>query len=160
MGAAFVVIEGNVTPTLLADNMEMQYAFDGVNTRAIIWSRTGNSFTGNFLRADGELVEVEMATAEGYPVIAKLIPTEFALSQNYPNPFNPATNIDFQLPQASSYTLTIFNVAGQVVAQFDGAAEAGYHSVTWDASNNASGVYFYKLVADNFSATKKMVLLK
>ena len=160
LGAARVVLKGDVTPQLLADNMELQYAFDGQNTNLLIWSRDGNSFTGKFLQADAEVMEVEMATADGSPVVAKLVPTEYSLSQNYPNPFNPTTTIQFALPVAGDYTLTIYNVQGQVVQQFSGAADAGIQTVEWNATNNASGVYFYRLTAGSFSATKKMVLLK
>lgn len=89
-----------------------------------------------------------------------VIPTEFALYQNYPNPFNPATTIKLALPTASNYTVGIFNVAGQRVASFSGYSEAGIVSVTWDASDAASGVYFYKAEAGTFEATRKMVLIK
>jgi hypothetical protein len=110
--------------------------------------------------ANGPVQSLEVATAQGAPVTLKLLPSDFALMQNYPNPFNPTTTIAFALPQASDYTLTIYNVTGQVVNQFSGHGEAGTVTVEWNASNQASGVYFYKLNAGNFSATKKMVLLK
>lgn len=88
------------------------------------------------------------------------LPTEFALFQNYPNPFNPTTTIGFSLPVASDYSLKIYNVTGQLVRSFGGHAEAGNHSIEWEASNYSSGVYFYKLEADKFTETKKMVLIK
>ena len=161
MGAAFVVMEGNVEPTLLAGNMEMQYAYDGVNTRILVFSIDGNSFSGQFLQANGSIVSVEMATVEGNPVVAKALPNAFALTQNYPNPFNPATTIGFSLPYAADYSLTIYNVNGQQVASFAGVGEAGTHTVEWNASNLASGIYLYKLQADGIDIdTKKMVLLK
>ncbi|HWR83055.1 MAG TPA: T9SS type A sorting domain-containing protein [Candidatus Deferrimicrobium sp.] len=160
MGAALVVVDGDVTPTLLADNMEMKYAFDGVNTRILVYSLEGHSFTGEFVNVPGTVVSIEMATRDGNPVVAELIPTEFALYQNYPNPFNPATKISFALPLASQYTLTIYNVSGQEVARFSDAHEAGVVELNWDAADLASGIYFYKLQAGDFSATKKMVLLK
>jgi hypothetical protein len=160
MGAAFVVVQGNVTPTLLATNMDLQYAFDGSTTRILVNSLTGESFTGRFLNVPGEVVSLEMATFEGQPVSLKTIPNEFSLSQNYPNPFNPTTTISFGLPTSGKYLLTIYNVRGQEVAHFSGTAEAGLHEIVWDASNNASGIYLYRLEADQFTATKKMVLLK
>jgi len=160
MGAAFMVAEGNVTPTLLAPNMEMKYAFDGVNTRILVFSMSAEGFTGEFVSVPSSLVDLQMATYDGYPVNLISIPTEFTLSQNYPNPFNPTTTIGFGLPVASDYSLTIYNVNGQEVATFSGAAEAGEHTIDWDASLNASGIYFYRLEANGFSATKKMVLVK
>ena len=161
MGAAAIVVAGNATPTLLAENMEMAYAFDGANTRILVSSmEIGAAFEGEFLRVNGQVLSIEMATYEGAPVAAKSVPSTASLFQNYPNPFNPTTTISFALPHAGDYTLTIYNVTGQTVANFSDQAEAGQVSVDWDASDMASGIYFYKLDATNFSDTKKMVLLK
>jgi hypothetical protein len=166
LGAAYVVVAGNVSPTLLADNVAMQFAYDGTNTRILVTPNLDNltkmeSFTGDFLSGiTGEIVSIEMATVLGQPVSGKIIPKHFALNQNYPNPFNPATTIEFALPVASNFTLTVYNVTGQVVKTFEGNAEAGFQQVTWDASTVSSGVYFYKLNAGNYSSTKKMVLIK
>ncbi|MCH7946381.1 MAG: T9SS type A sorting domain-containing protein [candidate division Zixibacteria bacterium] len=165
IGAVHLVISGKVEPILLADEMEIKYAFDGTNTRVLVWSIDGDSFTGDFLNVTGDVVSLEMATYEGQPVSLEVLPTEYALNQNYPNPFNPSTVISFSLPTQSDYTLTIFNVNGQKVAAFDGSAEAGQHEVVWEAGTvHASGIYFYRLVAENgtdrYVDTKKMVLLK
>ncbi|SVA64269.1 uncharacterized protein METZ01_LOCUS117123 [marine metagenome] len=94
------------------------------------------------------------------------IPLEFALHENYPNPFNPTTTLRFDLPEVSDITLTIYNMLGQKVRTFDYQnTSAGYHSVTWDATNNlgqqvGAGVYLYQLQTKNFVKTRKMVLLK
>jgi hypothetical protein len=101
-----------------------------------------------------------MATSLGHPVKVALVPTEFDLAQNYPNPFNPTTTIEFEMPISSNYTLTIYNVTGQVVETISGSADAGVVSVLWDAGDYSSGLYFYKLTAGDYTATKKMVLLK
>ncbi len=88
-------------------------------------------------------------------------PVEFALNQNYPNPFNPSTSISFSIPNASSVKLTIYNAIGKEVATLvNGTMESGNHKVVWNASNMPSGMYFYKLQADNFTSTKKMMLIK
>ncbi|MFQ5500028.1 MAG: T9SS type A sorting domain-containing protein, partial [Candidatus Zixiibacteriota bacterium] len=160
MGAAFVVVEGDASPELLASDMEMRYNYDGVNTRILVYSMQANDFSGDFLQVTGDIVSIEMATSDGSIVATKELPTEFALNQNYPNPFNPSTTVSFSLPTASDYDLRIYNVNGQEVATFSGHAEAGIVELEWEASNLASGIYFYKLSADNFSDTKKMVLLK
>ncbi len=90
-----------------------------------------------------------------------VLPEEFSLSQNHPNPFNPVTEISFSLPQANQVSLDVYNITGQKVAEIaSGQFEAGNHSVTWDASGQASGVYFYRLQAGEFEATRKMLLLK
>jgi len=89
------------------------------------------------------------------------LPKAFGIEQNYPNPFNPSTTIRFALPRASHVRLNVFNVAGERVATLiDSEAPAGYHTVKLDARGLASGVYFYKIEAGNFTETKKMVLLR
>ena len=88
------------------------------------------------------------------------LPEGFTLGQNYPNPFNPVTTIEMTLPVASDWSITIYNITGQKVADFSGYSEAGSVTVNWDASRVASGIYLYKGNAGIYSATKKMVLLK
>jgi hypothetical protein len=94
------------------------------------------------------------------------LPTEFALSQNVPNPFNPSTQIQFALPKDAQVNLSVYNVLGQHVKTLvNDMMRAGMQNVTWDGTDNtgsvvASGVYFYKLSAGDFSDTKKMLLLK
>ena len=159
MGAAFIVAAGEQTPDLMADNMEMQYAFDGANTRIVVFSMgEGETFSGDFISVD-DVISIEFATYEGTPVAAKNVPTSFALEQNYPNPFNPTAMIRFSLPNSTNWTLTFYNVTGQVVESVSGYDE-GYVEYAWDASELASGIYFYKLEAGEFTATKKAALLK
>jgi hypothetical protein len=89
------------------------------------------------------------------------LPTVFALRQNYPNPFNPTTQISYDLPQRSRVDLGVFNVLGQRVATLVNAEQsAGSYHVTWDGTDAVSGIYFFRLTADNYVSTKKMVLLK
>jgi hypothetical protein len=162
MGAAFVVVAGNRTPTLLADNMEMKYAFDGANTRILVYSMDkGEAFNGDFLRVDGQMVSAEFATYEGAPVSAKAVPGSYKLYQNYPNPFNPTTTVNFAVPTSGDYSLKVFNVTGQEVYEVTGTvAAAGIVPVELDATSWASGIYFYQININNFTDTKKMVLLK
>jgi len=88
-------------------------------------------------------------------------PAAYSLSQNYPNPFNPSTTISYELPSSSRVTLKIFNLLGQEIATLvDGQQDAGSHSLQWNAANVSSGVYFYRLQTENFSQTKKLMLLK
>ena len=89
------------------------------------------------------------------------IPEDIYLSQNYPNPFNPITSIEIALPWTTKMKLCIYNILGQEVkVLIDGQREAGYHMVTWDASDMASGIYFYRLTIDDLISTKRMVLMK
>jgi TctA family transporter len=83
------------------------------------------------------------------------------LSQNYPNPFNPSTEIKFSLPEASNVKLTIYDAIGkQVAVLVNDYLATGSYRYTWNASNLASGIYFYRIEAKNFNMVKKMVLLK
>jgi methionine-rich copper-binding protein CopC len=94
------------------------------------------------------------------------LPTEFALAQNYPNPFNPSTEINFDLPKNAHVELNVFNILGQTVTNLVSAdMEAGSHRVSWDGTDSdggsvASGIYFYRISAGDYSSSKKMMLLK
>ena len=93
------------------------------------------------------------------------LPVSYSLLQNYPNPFNAGTVIRFDLKESSDWTLKVYNVAGQVVRTFGGFNDASEVSVAWDGTDDrgvraASGVYFYRIDAGNFTATKKMTLMK
>lgn len=89
------------------------------------------------------------------------IPVNFKLHQNYPNPFNPSTVISFDMPKGGFVSLKVYNSLGQEVAVLiDGMVNAGMQQKVFKADNLPSGVYFYKLVTDNFSDVKKMSLIK
>jgi hypothetical protein len=94
------------------------------------------------------------------------IPERFALFQNYPDPFNAGTEILYALPSPCEVTLEIYNILGQRVAVLvDGPQPSGYHTVRWDGHDAfgqqvATGVYLYRLRAENFHSTRKMVLLR
>ena len=88
-------------------------------------------------------------------------PLEYSLKQNYPNPFNPTTTIEFSLPSSGFTTLKIFNLLGEEVASLvEGPVSAGRHTAQWNASTIPSGIYLYKLTANNFVETSKLVLMK
>lgn len=89
------------------------------------------------------------------------IPDDFNLSQNYPNPFNPTTTIAFSLPIANLVTFKVYNILGQEVATLvNEEMKAGNYTVNFNATQLASGVYFYKLTAGSFNSVKKMSVLK
>jgi hypothetical protein len=89
------------------------------------------------------------------------VPGGFKLEQNYPNPFNPATTIRYSLPHKSQVLLTVYNTLGQQVATLvQGQQEAGSYEVQFDGYALASGVYFYRIQAGTFVATKKLILMK
>ena len=89
------------------------------------------------------------------------VPTAFALSQNYPNPFNPATTIRFSVPQAGRVAIKVYDVLGQEQATLvDDTYAPGVYTVSWNAGRVASGVYFCRMTAGEFAATKRMLLVR
>jgi hypothetical protein len=96
----------------------------------------------------------------------KVAPSVYALSKNYPNPFNPTTTIDYSIPQAGNVELVIYNTAGQKIRTLiNQMQDASFYKVVWDGRDEsgqsvASGIYFYRLVAGNFSKIEKMTLIK
>lgn len=98
----------------------------------------------------------------GITPIGNIVPEKYVLSQNYPNPFNPTTNIEFTIPKNGNVNLAVFDISGKVVTTLVNnlRLNAGKYKVDFNASNLSSGTYFYKLTAENFVATKKMILIK
>ncbi len=112
---------------------------------------------GNESTPTAELTAVATGVRE-----ANFAATEFFLGQNYPNPFNPSTTISFSIPQQGTVQLRIIDLLGrEVAALIDGEERnAGTYRVTWNAGTSPSGIYFYRLQAGNFTATKRLLLLK
>ncbi len=89
------------------------------------------------------------------------LPGQFALKSNYPNPFNASTSIEFEVNSESNVRLETYDITGRLVAVlYDGTAAPGTHLVTWDASRQSSGVYFYRLRTASGTETRRMTLLK
>jgi hypothetical protein len=123
---------------------------DAFTLQPIVWKATNLDFEAVPTYNNGVSVDRDADLA-----------SEYVLSQNYPNPFNPSTTISFNLPQSGNVTLTVYNVLGQQVATLvNGALSAGTHSVPFDASRLASGVYVYELRAGSFVQQKRMMLVK
>ena len=94
-------------------------------------------------------------------VDVKGIPENYSLSQNYPNPFNPETEIRYEIPREGEVQLVVYNVMGQeVVTLVNTHQSAGAHVVKWNADEMSSGIYFYRLKINDFTATRRMVLMK
>lgn len=92
---------------------------------------------------------------------AGLVPGQFSLSQNYPNPFNPVTSISYSIQKSGHVELKIYNVLGEETAALvNEMKQPGIYKVNFDASNFASGVYFYRIISGDFTDVKKMVLIK
>lgn len=89
------------------------------------------------------------------------LPKQLSLDQNYPNPFNPSTTLSFSIPERAHVSLKVYNILGQEVETLvDETRNAGEYRVAWQASDKASGIYFYRLSYQDKVLTKKMVLLK
>ncbi len=114
-----------------------------------------------------ELTDIQMSDAQGALLSTSVdrgIPGEYTLLQNYPNPFNAGTVIQFSLKEQTDWKLSVYNITGQTVRTFAGNGQ-GSVQVAWDGADQsgqplASGVYFYRLEAKAFTATKKMILVK
>ncbi len=124
---------------------------------------------GKEVRLPDDVMSAQLVIGnDGYVAgeVSSALPDKFSLNQNFPNPFNPSTTLRFALPKACHAELVVYNTLGQKVATIvDRQMEAGHHLVVWDGRDGggqqvASGVYFYRLNAGEFSQTKKMMLLK
>jgi hypothetical protein len=128
--------------------------FDDVNNASYIATNEQNLVEFN-------LVKAKYNSLTGVKLANNTLPVVYKLSQNYPNPFNPTTNISYAIPTSGNVSLKVYNILGQEVATvFSGFQKAGAYIANFDASRLASGVYFYRLQAGQFSETKKMMFLK
>ncbi|RPI03263.1 MAG: T9SS C-terminal target domain-containing protein, partial [Ignavibacteriae bacterium] len=106
-------------------------------------------------------IRFTLAQLTGFQEPGGNAPRASSLGQNYPNPFNPTTAIKYQLPEKSLVDLKVFNLLGkEMTTLVHGERPAGVHEVIFDASNYASGIYFYRMIAGNFMQTKRLMLVK
>jgi PKD repeat protein len=104
---------------------------------------------------------VQIAGPSLAPAGGDRLPADYDLGQNHPNPFNPVTIISFALPERANVRIDVFNVHGKLVATLlNESRNEGFHSVEWNATGAASGIYFYRLTAGDFTMTRKMLLMK
>lgn len=178
--ALYMVFSGQVEPIAEVPGLTFRPFFDGSVTRVLIEMETGMTLSRGPLLSnarEGTLVEIQAITNRICRVNtvldmhtdvsgeASTLPTSYALAQNYPNPFNNATVIGFDLPTASKVTFEVINILGRKVYDWTKDLPAGQHRIEWNGVDNggaavASGVYYYRLSTEDFSATKKMVLVK
>ena len=117
------------------------------------------AFTVSLLKA--AIDEAGGVTSIDYPEDYNSTPTSYTLTQNYPNPFNPTTNIQFSIPESGNVRIAVYDTIGREVSVLvDRDMSAGTHEVTWNATNMSTGIYFYKMISNNFVTVKKMLLMK
>lgn len=141
------------------DSLAAQFGTTGdsvlVQCRAYAYNGFDSLSTGN------QLILNIVRTTVGINQISSEIPGEFKLENNYPNPFNPETTIKYQLPKAAFVSIKLYDITGREVARLvNQRHEAGYYDYRFNGASLSSGVYFYRIEADQFTDIKRMVLIK
>ena len=173
----------SITPQAIS-GFEVKYneLSDGL-IRGLVFSLQGKALPGNlpfeFVNVEGfdgtstiEFKDIILADSNGKGVdvqaqtydisfSAGLLPVKTELTDSYPNPFNPTTSINYGLQKDGYVEIMVYDASGRLVEELVNQNQtAGYHSITWNASNQASGMYFAKMVAGDVVQTQKLVLLK
>jgi len=138
-----------------------------VNEKAIIGDTSQVAFSG-FSVSDSKLNNLPVTGVSGKITVAGVssvknnsVQYNYNLAQNYPNPFNPTTTIEYSIKKQSFVNIEIYNAIGQrITTLFNGIREAGSYKLNWNAKDFASGIYFYRIKAGDFTQIKKMILLK
>lgn len=135
---------------------DMSAGLPADNIGAITMDQKGNIFVGA-----GTSGVYKLSTTTGLEQSSGELPGNFKLYQNYPNPFNPSTKIHFSVPQRNIVSLKIYDSLGREVSSLvQKELPAGNYTVTWNAEKFASGIYFSRITAGDFTSTKKMILMK
>ena len=122
-----------------------------------------NEFTGWAVGDGGVILKTFTSGLPGTGVrnISDHVPDNYMLAQNYPNPFNPNTNIKFAIPKSSSVKIAVYDITGkELEVLLNQQLQAGTYQTNWNALDYSSGMYFYKMIIDGYSETKKMLLVK
>ena len=188
MGGLALTLQGDNkldNETVIRSSFEMsgitvKSAIDGSLIRLLIYAKDGQSMPSGLHKfieimncGDLQIEDIQLSSADGFMIKSlyddnpgMVLPGGFMLYQNYPNPFNPSTAISFDIPHSTAVNLTVYNLLGQEVKNLvNRNLPAGRHTIEWDGRDNlgravASGIYFYSLTGDTFSAREKMLLLK
>jgi hypothetical protein len=141
--------------TVTESQLQLGNNFLAVNTK-YYWRVSGKNAAG-----EGPFSDLWNFTTGVTSIEPNSLPTVFEMYQNYPNPFNPTTNIKFDIPKAGFVSLKVYDVTGREVATLvNNVLEPSKYEVTWNGSQFASGVYFFRIVAGDFVKVQKMILTK
>lgn len=136
----------------------------GINNGDSIYVGFREFVANNF--SDGGIIMIDLVAGVGSLVVGTgnnntLVADRFGLAQNYPNPFNPSTTINYNMPKSGHVKITVFDVLGNEIATIVNENKiAGTHQISFNAGNLASGIYFYKMQAADFTEVKRMTLIK
>ncbi len=161
----FHVLPFAANQTVIIDTMTFVEVYDPVDSTPLVsYDLAGYDQIGSLIDLEFKYgtIEVDYSTdIENPDDFEGSIPDKPKLFQNYPNPFNPVTNIEYCLSQRCNIRLDVLNLLGQTVRTlYQGSKSAGCHSVAFNAGGLSSGVYLYRLQADDFVRTRRMTLLK
>ena len=159
--------------------------WNGDNTDIPVMGADGDDYTSNYCQPNQEVVfkvfdvssnnllnlvsDTAIPTWENLTIHnlnslvsnSNMLPIDYSVSNAYPNPFNPSTSIDFSIPVDSNVLIKIYDMQGRQVALVANQEySAGYHTATWNANEFSSGIYFVKLISENFTDTQKIMLIK
>jgi hypothetical protein len=165
--------DGYMDMTLKFKNQEILVALDSVYDGEVrVLTLTGATYDGMPIEGQDCVIIIRKKKAGAISDLSNTArlttdaPDRVSLGSNYPNPFNPETDILFSLPERTQVSLVIYNILGEKVRILvTGDMDAGIHTIHWDGTDEdgnkvASGIYFYRLKADDFAETKKMILMK
>ncbi|MFQ6008617.1 MAG: T9SS type A sorting domain-containing protein [Candidatus Zixiibacteriota bacterium] len=183
LGAGFIQAKDKASPDApvqASSASQTQLAWVSINTGGVVQQTSANYVAGlscgqavsgvsqsaNYIATFGFWQVGVTSPTDVEEIITDLLPTSYSLAQNYPNPFNPSTVIEFTVPRRGHIELSVYNLLGQRVATLvDEPMHPGVYRAVWYGTDQAgqrvaSGIYFYRLKAEQFVQTKKMVLLK
>lgn len=160
--AAWLTVRGDVSPVLLAEQMQLMYAYDSEFTEIFVYSLDNETFSGNFLQLPNgtEIISISMADTSGSEIeIDVQKPPKIVINGETPNPFSNVVTLSFTLTEPTTLHLVIYTEKGEEVFSEDLNADIGEFLYDWDASDFPPGVYLYKL--DNTQlAPRKLYLEK
>lgn len=157
----YVAVDGGPFEIWKEATTETSAVYTGEDDTAYEFVSQATDWTGNMeqLRDQADSKTIIQLPTSNEPAAG--IPDKYTLEQNYPNPFNPTTTIRFGIPENGSVALDVYNMAGQKVATLvNKQMSAGWHTVTFDASGLASGMYIYRIQSGDFASTRKLILVK